>query len=133
MASGSALIEVLDTLRHDLAKYLSLPLRMLPADAADAEVRRALEQALLRTRSSKAGTQSAAALYAELRAELSNAGADAEHLSSLDVAVQRALAWQAQLTAVVTRVAQIDRAAVERDFACVSGTLDAWLDEVASE
>jgi hypothetical protein len=126
MPRDSALVEVLDTLRHDLAKYLSLPLRMLPGDADAAAVRGGLQQALEQTLSSASGPRSAEAIYAELRPQLVAAGAAPTRLQALDVAVVSALGWRAALCSHE----RLERSAIERDFAAVAGILDDWLDEV---
>lgn len=130
MAGGPDLVEVLDALRHDLVKYLSLPLRMLPKDAPADEVRRAVEQALFETRSGAKGTRHARAIYGELRSELCARGADAVQLSRLDEAVERALAWDAQLSSE-SEFDRALRARVEGDFAAVARVIDTWLDEAS--
>ncbi len=132
MAGGTDLVEVLDDLRHDLVKYLSLPLRMLPVDAPEDEVRRAVEQALFATQSGAGGRRDAQTIYAQLRSELCARGADAVQLSRLDEVVGRALAWRARLTSEHAFDRAL-RARVESDFAAVARVVDAWLDEARRE
>jgi hypothetical protein len=57
------LIELLRDLRHDLGKYIRLPLAMLPREAGDEEVRSALRQALQATRRGPAGDVPARAIW----------------------------------------------------------------------
>jgi hypothetical protein len=120
--------DVLDDLRHDLGKYLAMPLRMLPADASQAELRKALEEALHRTRRSPRGNQPAREIYAEARAELVKARANAQRLAALDAAVAMALDWERVLR---NEDAELERAAVERDLLRVRELLEDWLDEVS--
>lgn len=122
----SVLEEVLDDLRHDLGKYLALPIRMLPQGASPAALRDALAQALLRTRSNGSHTQSARALWLERRQELARL-ASGPRFGELEAAVETALAWQAALAGDEP----LDRARIERELAAVSGVLEAWLSELA--
>ena len=127
MSREPALFEVLDDLRHDLAKYLGLPLRMLPRDADQVALRLALEQALHHTRQRSGTSLAAREIYAALRIALlaASAEAGAARLLALDEAVERALAWEAALSGV----RPLDRAAIERDFGAVTAAIDSWLSE----
>jgi hypothetical protein len=127
MSRDPALAELLDDLRHDLAKYLSLPLRMLPRDAGSAAVRAALIDALRHTHRSGRETTSARELYARSRARLVQAQASPARLRALDAAVATALAWEAALD----RDEPLERAQIEAELAAVGAQIDAWLDEVA--
>ena len=127
MSRATTLAELLDDLRHDLAKYLALPLRMLPRDADAAALRRALIDALVHTRRSGGRSTSARELYARARAELVAAQADPVRLGALDQAVAAALAWESALAGD----APLPRARIEADLAAVGERLDAWAGEVA--
>ncbi|HKU38874.1 MAG TPA: hypothetical protein VJR89_12025, partial [Polyangiales bacterium] len=81
MSRDPALRELLEDLRHDLVKYVRLPLRMLPPDADAAALRGALECALLRTRESRTVTQSARELWRAARPALVAAGAAGDSLA----------------------------------------------------
>jgi len=129
MSRDATLAELLDDLRHDLAKYLSLPLRMLPRDADAAALRAALADALLHTRRSAGRSLGARELYARARAQLVEANADAARLSALDEAVASALAWEDALTGA----APLPRARIEADLAAVGVRLEAWTNEVERE
>lgn len=126
MDRDSWLEEVLDDLRHDLGKYLQLPLRMLPQAATQAQLRAALSQALLHTRTHGSHSQSARTLWLERRAELA-ARAPGPRFAELEAAVESALAWQAALAGDEP----LDSARIERDLSAVSGVLEAWLEELS--
>ena len=129
MSRDATLAELLDDLRHDLAKYLSLPLRMLPRDAEPAALRAALADALWHTRRSGGRSTPARELYARARAELLETKADPARLRALDQAVARALAWEGALA----RDAPLPRAQIEADLSAVGVELEAWSREVERE
>ena len=138
MASDPArteLLDVLATLHHDLGKYLAMPLRMLPRDANDTELRRAAEDALLRTLRSAHETRTAEQIYAAGRAKLvtllarQKSAVASTKLAQLDAAVQRALAWREPLAGTALLV----RAELEHDFTHVRGVLEDWLSEVTGD
>lgn len=124
--------DILDDAQHDLGKHLTLPLRLLPADAGDEAVREAARTALLRTRRGPTGVTDAATLWAGFEAELSellggplaDAGAG---WAALSVAVERALGWRARLDepAPLPRGALLaDLAAVGHAIRAAAGTSD---------
>ena len=119
------LVDALSDLRHDLGKYLRLPLAMLPAGAAADAVREAARAALLRTRRGPRGVSSAAEIWAEARPELEpldrwRAG------GPLVDAVDAALRWTHRLDAPDA----LDRAALVADLGGVTTAIDALLMEV---
>ena len=61
------LLDILLDLKHDLGKYLRLPLALLPADASPKEVREALKTGLFSTRKSGVKTTSAQELFDETK------------------------------------------------------------------
>ena len=117
------LVDALADLRHDLGKYLRLPLAMLPAQATEGELREAARTALLRTRRGPRGASTAAELWAEGRAEL-------EPLDRFDrgaavvAAVEAALSWVPRLDG------PLDRGALQRDLGSVSEAIADLLEEV---
>jgi hypothetical protein len=120
-----ALLDVLSDLRHDLGKYLRLPLAMLPADAAADEVREAARTALIRTRRGPRGVSTAAEIWSEARHDLEplarwRAGA------GLAEAIEAALRWTGALDAPTP----LDRAALFSDLGGVTTAIDALLLEV---
>jgi hypothetical protein len=127
MSRDPALRELLEDLRHDLVKYVRLPLRMLPGDAEPDAVRGALECALLRTRESPQQVLSAREIYARVKPALLSAAPDAARLQAFDAALTRVLAWEAALAG--SRA--LDRSQLEADLAALASTLDAWLAEVS--
>lgn len=129
-----ACLERLESLRHDLGKYLVLPVAMLPAavdQAADrAALAAALDEALHRTRRSAAGTRDARALWDEFQADLgATLGGNGAH-ARLTVAVERALAW----AQVLKDPAQpLDRARILRELRAVGEAIDVLAQELRDE
>jgi len=78
-SSADDRLDLLLDLKHDLGKYLCLPLSMLAQDATEAEVRASLSRALFETRSGPRGTKSATAIWREFLVE-----ADSELLAMRD-------------------------------------------------
>ena len=127
MSRDPALRELLEDLRHDLVKYVRLPLRMLPGDADLDAVRGAVECALLRTRESPQQVLSAREIYAQAKPALLAASANPVRLQAFEAALTRVLAWEACLGGARA----LDRAQLEADLAALAGALDAWLGEVS--
>ena len=127
MSRDPALRALLEDLRHDLVKYVRLPLRMLPGDAEPDAVRGALECALFRTRESPQQVLSAREVYARARPELLAAEPDFARLRTFEAALNRVLDWEVALRGV----RPLDRAQLESDLAALTGALDAWVAEVS--
>ncbi|MCK9523724.1 MAG: hypothetical protein M0R76_11900 [Proteobacteria bacterium] len=62
-SAADDVLEGLLDLQHDLAKYLRMPVAMLPADASASDLRAALHQALLETRRRGTDTRTAWQLW----------------------------------------------------------------------
>jgi hypothetical protein len=124
--SREATLEGLLDLKHDLGKYLVLPLSLLPKGATDMELRAALASALRATRKDRSGVHGARSLWQRFEAELPAALANARALPPLRAAVERALGWEHALDAA----APLERAAVERDLRAVQAAIAALIDEV---
>jgi hypothetical protein len=128
-------LELLLDLKHDLGKYLLLPLALLPKNADDAALRDALMRALLQTRTRRVPADpnggnggkhvSAEELWRDAAAELQRSGCAREALARIDAAVQRALAWQHALA----RQGALDRSAIERDLGAVQSAIAELIDE----
>jgi hypothetical protein len=125
-------LELLLDLKHDLGKYLLLPIALLPKNAGDAAVRDALTRALLQTRTRRVPADpsatphvGAAELWRSAQAELERSGCAREGLLRIDAAVQRALSWQDALASE----AALDRSAVERDLGAVQRVIAELIDE----
>ena len=125
---ADATLDLLLDLKHDLGKYLLLPIALLPSDADAAALHDALERALRKTRSTRGVTRSAREIWQGFQAELADELAPGSGLDDLRVAVERALAWEHALAAH----AAIDRGAVERDFAAVQTAIAVLIDEARS-
>lgn len=115
-----AILEALDDLKHDLGKYLVMPVAMLEPGAAPEQVRDAVAQALLRTRVGPSGTSSAADLWQAFQLEVGDGPDARDALAPLARSVDRALDWQAALAAG----SAVDRQAVLADFRAVSVAID---------
>jgi hypothetical protein len=114
-------LERLEGLRHDLGKYLVLPVAMLPAAADRAALATALDEGLHRTRRSAAGTRDARSLWDEFQAAagaaLSRFGAHAQ----LSLAVERALGWG---EALKDPTRPLERAQILRELRAVGEAID---------
>lgn len=120
-------MERLFDLRHDLGKYLRLPLTMLPASATPAEVRAALEVALRRTRSVGGRARSAREIWQAFERELAPELGERPAFEAVTRAVEQALSWEPALDAAD---APLDRAHIERDLRAVGDAIDALIDEL---
>lgn len=109
--------EILDDLRHDLGKYIALPLSFLPADADDAAIREAIRQGILQTRRQGSSIRTAHELYVEFVDEV---GHDLSHLPGWTVlqdAMSTVMAW---IDILDDKTEPVDRVAAERELKAVS-------------
>jgi len=113
-------MERLLDLAHDLGKYLRLPLTMLPPSADQAQLRTALQMALLQTRRKQGQSVSARELWGGFRQELAPAFEGQPAFVALEAAVARALAWEDALSGA----RPLDRAAAERDLRAVGDAIE---------
>lgn len=125
--SRDDVLDALLDLKHDLGKYIRLPVAMLPADAGDADLRQALETALNRTRSGPEGVRSAAELWDGFVEEVGAALDGYSSAAELRRAVEQALAWRAALG---DPDAAVDRQAVEADLGAVGVGIQRLIEEV---
>lgn len=125
--SRDDVLDALLDLKHDLGKYVRLPVAMLPDHASDAELLEALETSLLRTRSGPGGVRSAEDLWSEFADEVGDALDGYESARGLREAVGRALAWRDAL-GQAGRV--VDRLAVEADLGAVGEAIQRLIEEV---
>lgn len=119
MLTEDALDALLD-LKHDLGKYLRLPLTALPPEASDTDLREAVRTALFKTRRGPAGTRAARDLWCAFRDDVGAELTSRPAWTDLREAVEHALAWEAALEGNGRRVV---RAEVERDFAAVTAAI----------
>lgn len=123
--NADATLDLLLDLKHDLGKYLLLPIALLPREADGRALRAALERALRSTRSQGGVTRSAREIWLGFDAELAAALPAGGRLGELRAAVERALAWERALG----EPGALDRAALERDFTAVQAAIAALIDE----
>ncbi|MGD8861803.1 MAG: hypothetical protein PVI30_17465 [Myxococcales bacterium] len=128
-----ALLELLLELRHDLGKYLRMPLTMLPRDAGDGALREALERALLHTRTGPTGVRSAEQIFADFEAQLDGRLEGSAGLQQLRRRLQAALCWSELLEKPAAPPSPVDRAALMADLDAVSDAIDALIAEVGDD
>jgi hypothetical protein len=124
--TADATLDLLLDLKHDLGKYLLLPIGLLPRDASEAALREALRRALRETRTSRGRTQSARELWQAFVAELGGELAHSTALAQLQAAVDRALSWERALD----QAAPLERVPLERDLQAVQAAIAALIAEV---
>ena len=124
-----AVIDLLEDLEHDLGKYIRLPLAMLPRDASNADIRVAVERALLQTRRTHTSTQSASEIWSKFQRAAGPQLRDRPGYRVLIEAIERALAWAVELDREPS--APIDRPRLERDLGAVGQAIRAAIREVA--
>ena len=97
-ADVDELLDILLDVKHDLGKYVRLPLAMLAEDASESEARAALTAALLATRTGPSGTRPARAIWDGFREEIGDRLADRTGWAPLVAAVDEALAQERHVT-----------------------------------
>ncbi|MBW2277188.1 MAG: hypothetical protein JRF63_06830 [Deltaproteobacteria bacterium] len=125
--SRDDVLDALLDLKHDLGKYIRLPLAMLPAEAGDAEVREALGTALLKTRNGPNGVHTAEDLWSGFTEEVGRAIAGYTSAPGLRETVERALAWRASLE---NDADAIDRQQAETELGAVREAIQRLIEEV---
>jgi hypothetical protein len=126
-AGRTEIVDAILDVKHDLGKYIRMPIAMLPDDAPDAALKEALLQALRRTRTGPKGPRSARAIWEGFEAEVRGALRGEPAFDALAAAVRRALAWEER--AVAPEPVERDRVAA--DFAAVGARIQELLDEVS--
>lgn len=126
-ATREEMLDILFDLKHDLGKYVRLPLAMLPAGASDKEVVEAVRHALFATRTGPAGTRPARAIWDDFVAEAKGTLEVRTGWPRLQSSVAAALAWE---TRVHDRATAVSRTEVERDLASVSESIQALIEEL---
>lgn len=122
---ADATLDLLLDLKHDLGKYMMLPIALLPGDADAPALREALDRALRKTRSTRGVMRSAREIWQGFHDELASVLAPESGLDDLRLAVERALEWEHALAAQ----GALDRAALERDFHAVQVAIAVLIDE----
>lgn len=128
--TAEATLELLLDLKHDLGKYLLLPLALLPRSADDRAVREALERALLCTRTRRVAggeeVESARAIWQRFASELADCEVASTRVAEVAAVVERALAWER----VLLQPGALEREAIERDLGAVQSAIARLIDEV---
>jgi len=94
--SRDDLIDALLDLKHDLGKYIRLPVAILPDDATATEVREALHGAIHHTRKGPGDTRSAQQIWASFVGEAGTALGDSSRMRGLTEAVEQAIGLASQ-------------------------------------
>ena len=126
--SQTEIVDAILDVKHDLGKYIRMPIAMLPEDATDTAVRDALLHALRRTRVGSRGVRSARSIWDDFAAEVAPMLGGEPAFVALTEAVARALAWEERAAGD----APIDRGSLEADFAAVGARIRELLNEVSS-
>lgn len=121
------LLDALAELKHDLGKYIFLPIAFLPDEANDEDVRSALETALLRTRVTPRGVRSASDIWNSFTAECRESLATVQSFEELQRVVVRALLWNEQLCSC-NQI--LDRDRLRADLGDVSPAIALVMEEV---
>jgi len=126
--SQTEIVDAILDVKHDLGKYIRMPIAMLPEDATDTAVREALLQALRRTRVGPRGVRSARSIWDDFEAEVAPSLGKEPTFVALADAVARALAWEERAVGA----APIDLRSLEAEFAAVGARIQELLNEVSS-
>jgi hypothetical protein len=119
--------ETLYDLKHDLGKYIKLPVTMLPKDAPPSIVAEAVLRGIRETRKSPRGVLSAKMLFSAFDARYGDALSHLASYAALKSSVARAEAWARSAEAAPSSMI---REAVEPDLQAVSEAIGALLSEV---
>jgi hypothetical protein len=117
-------------LKHDLGKYIRLPLAMLDAEASQAEVRKALQRALIKTQKKGAKVVGAREIWESFLVEAEDSLAEVEAFLELKKTVERALNWE---TALTDRKITVDRTFMEDDLEAVGRAIQSVIEEVSGD
>jgi hypothetical protein len=122
------LLDMLLDLKHDLGKYIALPLSLLKKDADPGEVRKALEVALRQTRKGPKGVKSARDIWNTFLDEAQIPLSGYRAFPPLKKSVMVALSWES----VLKGKSIIPRESVERDLRAVKTAIQGLINEVSS-
>lgn len=127
MNHAEDLLDALYDLKHDLGKYIRMPVLMLPKDADPEVVAAEVERAIDRTRKGPTGVRSAMEIYRAFTAEWESVASAFKEYRALENAVERAVAWRRKVKSPDT---SWTRAELERDLTQVGETILALIREV---
>ena len=126
---AEAQLDLLFDLLHDLGKYIRMPLSLLPDSAGEQEVRNALEQALMRTRSGSGEVHSARVIWETFISDSESGVTAFTCWIPLQSAVEDALSWGERLASQ----APIARGEVMADFGRVPEAIRALIIEIRGD
>ena len=126
MDTENPVLDALDQLKHDLGKYMRMPVAFLAPDASKDDLKQALEMALLQTRSGGGRTQTAKEIWQDFLVDNSSALEGHIGFTELTSAVESALAWEAALS----DESRLDQVAITRDLGKVSVLISSLMQEL---
>jgi len=129
-ADREEFLEDLCDLKHDLGKYILLPVALLPKDAEPDELLDAVRTALDRTRMSGNQTLSAAVIWDRFVEKWKGKQLPAEAFQNLRFAIERALELKEQLHSGRT---PIDRDNIQQILGSVRAKIEEMIAEVENE
>ena len=121
--------EALCDLRHDLAKYIRMPIAWLSEEAGQEELRSALELALFKTRVHAGSTTTAREIWERFLVDQRASLSQYHGFESLTESVEKALNWAHALD----KSDLLDRGTILADFEHVAGTIRSLIEEVKDE
>ncbi len=127
MDTENPALEALDQLKHDLGKYIRMPVAFLAPDASKQDLKQALEMALLQTRSGGGAAQSAKEIWQDFVTENSSTLEGHIGFTELTSAVEDALAWEVALS----DESRLDQAAITRDLGQISVLISSLMRELS--
>jgi hypothetical protein len=123
-AKREELVDILVDLKHDLGKYLRLPLALLPLQADQQQLRLALQTALFATRKDRESTRSARSIWDTFVAEVEPEWLLQDEAVHLRQCVEHALDWELRLQSNH----EIERGLAQTDFDSVTNAIQHALD-----
>jgi hypothetical protein len=121
------LLDALLDLKHDLGKYIYLPLAFLPEPATQAQLRDALTTALVRTRVTPQGIRSAQDIWEAFIRESGECAGTLQSFDHLRAIVSQALSWSEKLA---DSDLDLDSNALRKDLSRVSEAISQVIEEV---
>lgn len=126
MDAEDPVLEALSQLKHDLGKYMRMPVAFLAPDASKEDLKQALEMALFQTRSGAGGTQTAKEIWGAFVTDYASALEGHLGFTELTSSVEEALAWEEALSDETV----LDQAAITRDLSQVGVQITCLMGEL---
>ncbi len=128
MNQREALLEALYDLKHDLGKYIRLPVTLLPKDAAREDLVHQTRKAVFETRQGPDGVLSAEEVFKRFAAEWDAVARAFNGYGTVREALARAVLWGER---VADPTARWERDDLVRDLSRVGAAIQAWIQEVS--